>query len=199
MMSKSGNTFKNLAVAVHRNADGALDCLVRTYQDRLFSYASHLLANSFDAQEVIQDAFLRAHRALTTRYDEAKCAGLVLGPWLYRITRNLAYNRRRTHRSRSEVSLEESGDGYAPLLRYPPEAAQSLEATEQARTLQLALERLNPAERDVILLRFTEEMSYAEIAAIVGASEASVRGKVFRALGKLRSALRKNRGGRNAL
>jgi RNA polymerase sigma factor (sigma-70 family) len=199
MMTKSAGKFANLAVAVHGNVDGALECLVRTYQDRLFSYALHLLANSFDAQEVTQDTFLRAHRALTTRYDEAKCAGLVLGPWLYRITRNLAHNRRRTHRSRREISLEEFGDGHVSPLRCPPEAARGLEATEQTRTLQLALERLNPEGRDVILLRFMEEMSYAEIAAIIGTNEASVRGKVFRALGKLRSALGKKTGGRNAL
>lgn len=199
MMTKSGSKFKNLAVAVHGNVDGALECLVRTYQDRLFSYALHLLANPFDAQEITQDAFLRAYRALTTRYDEAKCAGLVLGPWLYRIARNLAHNRRRTRRSRREMPLEESGDGHVSLLRCPPEAARSLEATEQTRILQLALGRLKPEGRDVILLRFMEEMSYAEIAAIIGASEASVRGKVFRALGKLRSAFRKTTGGRNAL
>ena len=199
MMSKSGKAIDNLAIAVHRNTDGALDRLVRTYQDRLFSYAWRLAGNAFDAQEITQDAFLRAYRALTTSYDEAKCAALVLGPWLYRITRNLAHNRRRSRRSRREVPIEESGDGHVDLMPCPPEAARSLEATEQTRMLQLALERLNREGRDVVLLRFMAEMPYAEIAAIIGASEASVRGKLFRALGKLRSALKRTTGGRNAL
>ena len=199
MMSMSVSAVDNLAVAVHRNADGALERLVRTYQDRLFSYALRLVGNPFDAQEITQDAFLRAYRALTTSYDEAKCAALVLGPWMYRITRNLAHNRRRTSRSRREMPLEEAGDGHGSFMRCPPEAARNLEGEERTRMLQLALERLNPEGRDVILLRFMAEMPYAEIAAIIGASEASVRGKLFRALGKLRSALRKTTGGRNAL
>ncbi len=199
MMGKSGGRFENLAVAVHQNAEGAIECLVRVYQDRLFNYALRLTTNPYDAQEVTQDAFVRAHRALTSRYDEARCAGLVLGPWLYRITRNLAHSRRRARLSRREMPIEESVDGNAPMLCCPPEAAQNVEATERTRTLEFALDRLGPKGRELIILRFMEELSYAEIANIFGTSEASVRGKVFRALGKMRSTLGKMTGGKNAL
>jgi RNA polymerase sigma factor (sigma-70 family) len=199
MMGKSGGKFENLAVAVHRKSDGALEYLVRTYQDRLFNYALRLIANSSDAQEITQDTFLRAHRALTARYDEARCAGLLLGPWLYRITRNLAHSRRHRRAARKEMPIEGAGDRNAPMLRCPPEAARNIEASERTRTLDLALDHLGPEGRELIVLRFMEEMSYAEIAAIVGTGEASVRGKVFRALGKLRSTLEKMTGGKDAL
>ena len=170
-MGKRGSRFENLAVAVHQNADGAFECLVRTYQDQLFNYACRLVTNSYDAQEVTQDAFVRAHRALTTRYDDARCAGLMLGPWLYRITRNLAHSRRRARLSRREMSIEESADGNPPMLSCPPEAARNAETTERTRILEVALERLGPEGRELIVLRFMEELSYAEIAKIVGTSE----------------------------
>ena len=181
----------NLAVAVHRNVDGAIDRLVELYQDALFSYALRLLQDRFDAQEVAQDALLRAIRALTARYDEERCRDLDLRPWLFRITRNLAYNWRRARRYSAEVPLTEANDGPGQSFRSQRAAERTLDDLEQQASMQMALDRLSPGVRDLILLRFMEEMSYSEIAAVVNSSESSVRGKVFRALRKLRKALEK--------
>ena len=60
---------ENLAVAVHRCEAGALERLIDRYEHALYSYAYGILQNAFDAQEVVQDAMLRAHRALTRQYD----------------------------------------------------------------------------------------------------------------------------------
>jgi len=188
----------NLAVAVHRNVDGAIGRLVMLYQDALFSYALRLLRDRFDAQEVAQDALLRAIRALTSRYDEERCEDLDLRPWLFRITRNLAYNWRRARRYSAEVPLSETKDGPGQSFQSQAVAERTLDDLEQQVSMQMALDRLSPGARDLILLRFMEEMSYAEIAAVVNSSENSVRGKVFRALRKLRKTLEKM-GGRNAM
>ncbi|MBZ5498032.1 MAG: RNA polymerase sigma factor [Acidobacteriia bacterium] len=194
----TGGKLDNLALAVHRNADGAVERLVRNYQDRLYSYALRLLRDPFDAREVTQDAFMRACDALTKRYDEPMCRNLELGPWLFRITRNLAFTRCRRRRVRREVSVEDSVEAQASGSGPAAEGIRNLETGEKRRALQSALDRLDREARDLVVLRFMEELSYAEIAAIVGSGETSVRGKVFRALRKLRTTLTKS-GGRNAL
>jgi len=182
---------RDLALAVHADEPGAVERLVRTYQDPLFGYALRLLQDSADAQEVTQDAFLRAYNALTARYDAAQCRELALRPWLFRITRNLAYNRRRALRpaKEKEEPFPEADGWHIPALRYESRAAQDLETQEERARLEHALARLNRASRELILLRFVEELPYAEIAAVVGGGEASVRGKVFRALRQLRTIL----------
>jgi len=188
----------NLAVAVHRSIDGAIERLVRLYQDALFSYALRLLRDRFDAQEVVQDALLRAIRALTLRYDEERCKDLDLRPWLFRITRNLAYNWRRARRYSAEVPLTETNDSPGQSFQSQAAAERMPDDLEQQASMQMALDRLSSGVRELILLRFMEEMSYAEIAAVVNSSESSVRGRVFRTLRKLRRALEKI-GVRNAM
>src|SRR6202140_772895 len=90
----------NLAVAVHRSDPGAFERLIDRFESPLYSYAHGILQNAFDAQEVVQDAMMRAHRALTRQYDEARCAALALRPWLFRTVRNLCLNKRRSKRDR---------------------------------------------------------------------------------------------------
>jgi RNA polymerase sigma factor (sigma-70 family) len=184
--------FANLALAVHRNIDTAFDRLVATYQNRLYSYALHLVRNPSDAEEVAQDAFVRAFRALTVQYDDAKCRDLELAPWLYRITRNLALNHCHRRAPLREVSL----DDHAPRLVAPGSAPPDAES--QGRTLETALSSLATVDRDVVLLRFLENMTYAEVAATMGTGEAAVRSRVFRALRKLRAQMAKQ-GGRNGM
>lgn len=174
----------DLALAVHRGEGGAVEALVRMYQDQLFGYALRLLHDRADAQEVTQDAFLRAYHALTRRYTEEQCRSLLLRPWLLRITRNVAYNRRRARRGVQEQSLPE-GDGWQVPIAPSEEAG--LVQEEAGVRLGLALERLGPGEREVVQLRFVAELPYAEIATIVGAGESAVRGRVFRALRRLRT------------
>jgi RNA polymerase sigma-70 factor (ECF subfamily) len=183
------HTGSSLALAVHMGERSAVEALVRTYQDQLFGYALRLLQDRSDAQEVAQDAFLRAYHALTQQYGAEQCRNLSLRPWLFRITRNLAYNRRRARRAAREEPLPAADDWHTPALRYEAPGTQGLEALEECARLDRALGRLSRPSREMILLRFIEEMPYAEIALVVGASEASVRGKVFRALRQLRSTL----------
>jgi RNA polymerase sigma-70 factor, ECF subfamily len=178
--SRSGTS---LAVAVHRGEPGALERLLDEYESPLLSYADGMLRNAFDAQEVVQDAILRAHKALTKQYDEARCAALQLRPWLYRTVRNLALNKRRGKRHSHEEPLTATHDRAAAGSQ--PE----VERIQQAAQLRDAVARLPDATRELIVLRFVDELSYAEIANVVGTSEAALRGKVFRALKELRTLL----------
>jgi RNA polymerase sigma-70 factor (ECF subfamily) len=186
---------ENLAVAVHRGEAGALERMIERFERPLFTYAHGILQNAFDAQEVVQDAMMRAHRALTRQYDEARCAALALRPWLFRTVRNLCLNKRRSKRSSLEQPLETFDDGrigpfigagLGPVARVE---GSDLEQKEELEQLRQAMSLLPVDARELIVLRFMEEMSYGEIARTVGASEAALRGKVFRSLKLLRDAL----------
>jgi RNA polymerase sigma-70 factor (ECF subfamily) len=186
-MERGDLAEENLAVAVHRNIPGALERLIDRFEPALYGYAHGILQNTFDAQEVVQDAMLRAHRALTRQYDEARCAALALRPWLFRTVRNLSLNKRRSKTRALEQPLETFDDGrIGPFVR---EHGSELERRQDAALLQEAMAGLPVEARELIVLRFMEEMSYAEIAKTVGASEAALRGKVFRSLKLLRDAL----------
>jgi RNA polymerase sigma-70 factor (ECF subfamily) len=177
----------NLAVAVHRCEAGAFERLIDRFEQPLFTYAHGILQNAFDAQEVVQDAMMRAHRALTRQYDEARCAALLLRPWLFRTVRNLSLNKRRSKRGSLEQPLDNYDDGrLGPFVSLQ---GSDLEKKEEAELLRRAMSLLPCDARELIVLRFMEEMPYAEIAKTVGTSEAALRGKVFRSLKMLREAL----------
>ncbi|HET7711250.1 MAG TPA: RNA polymerase sigma factor [Thermoanaerobaculia bacterium] len=180
---------ENLAVSVHRQEAGAFERLIDRFEVPLFSYAHGLLQNRFDAQEVVQDAMLRAHRALTRQYDEARCAALALRPWLFRTVRNLSLNKRRSKSRALERPLEEFDDGR--IGPFVVGGSSELEKREEMELLRRAMALLPVDARELIVLRFMEEMPYAEIAKTVGSSEAALRGKVFRSLKLLREALEK--------
>ncbi len=179
---------ENLAVAVHRLEAGALERMIDRFEGALYSYAYGILQNTFDAQEVVQDAILRAHRALTKQYDEQRCSELALRPWLFKTTRNLCLNKRRSKTRALEQPLDTFDDGrLGPFVKQSDDA----ERREDAELLQRAMGALPVEARELIVLRFMEEMSYSDIAKTVGATEASLRGKVFRSLKLLRDALEK--------
>ncbi|HJQ40046.1 MAG TPA: sigma-70 family RNA polymerase sigma factor [Thermoanaerobaculia bacterium] len=179
---------ENLAVAVHRLEPGALERMIDRFEGALYSYAYGILQNTFDAQEVVQDAILRAHRALTKQYDEQRCRELLLRPWLFRTTRNLCLNKRRSKTRALEQPLDTFDDGrLGPFVKQSDDA----ERREDAELLRRAMGALPVEARELIVLRFMEEMSYSDIAKTVGATEASLRGKVFRSLKLLRDALEK--------
>lgn len=179
----------NLALAVHKCEAGAFERMVERFERPLFNYAHGILQNAFDAQEVVQDAMVRAHRALTRKYGEAQSATLALRPWLFKTVRNLCLNKRRSKSRALEQPLDSFDDDR--IGPFPAMAASEFERREEAELLRGAMSALPVEARELIVLRFMEEMSYAEIAKTVGSTEASLRGKVFRSLKLLREALEK--------
>ena len=178
-----------LALSVHRCEEGAFERLIDRFERPLFTYAHGILQNPFDAQEVVQDAMMRAHRALTRQYDEPRVASLALRPWLFRTVRNLSLNKRRSKTRALEQPLDSFDDGR--LGPFIGTHGSELERKEEVELLRRAIALLPVEARELIVLRFMEEMPYGEIAKTVGTSEASLRGKVFRALRLLRDALEK--------
>src|SRR6185369_939386 len=101
-----------LEAALAEDLEGSFERLVREYQDRLYSFAHRLAGNPQDAEEIAQDAFVRAYRAMKT-YPAERIRSLSLKAWLYQITLNVARNRFRGKRPR-HVSIDaRDGDGRA--------------------------------------------------------------------------------------
>jgi len=186
------STMRNLALAVYRNEGGAMEEMVRAHQDEIYTYAVRLLGDHWDAQEVTQDTFVKAHGALSEKYSEDRCRSLALRPWLFRIAHHVASNRRRAGRASLRRSRAASGLIDVVLAGPSPGPEDALVAREKHGRLAGAVLRLSRSDQELVVLRFVEEMTYADIAAVTGGTEACARAKVFRALRKLRELIKKN-------
>ena len=168
--------------------DGRFEELVLTYQVRLYSFALGMTGNREDAEEVAQDAFVRAYRALAG-YDEERVRALALRPWLYRITLNVARNRLRRKRHRLLPLASSDGAGPEP------------EDDERSRPDAVAAQREGDAElgalvaslptryRAAVVLRHVEGLSYDEAATALGQPVGTVKSNVHRGLRLLREAM----------
>ena len=159
----------------------AYEELVRRHQAVAIRTA-HLFAPDGDAEDAVQEAFVKAHAALG-RFR----AGSPFRPWLLRIVANEARNRRRSAGRRAGLALRSVED------RRPGDAAPSPEsavlADEQRAWLLGAVNRLRDDDREVIAARFFLDLSEAETAEILGIPRGTVKSRLSRALGRLRDGL----------
>jgi len=194
------DTDAALAAALARDVNAAFPALVAGHADRLYSIALRLLGDPRDAEEVAQDAFIRAHRALTG-YEPARVVELRLRPWLAAICVNLARNRRRNLADRRPpIALEPLlAEGFDPLdPRAPqPEAVASRRAGDEE--LAELLLRLPTPLRAAVVLRHVEGLSVAETAEALGRPEGTIKAQVSRGLARLRILLGDGAGGRTGL
>ena len=159
--------------------DGSFEQLVRDHQDRLFTIALRTLGNPSDAEELVQDAFVRAYRALAG-YDAARIRDLRPRGWLTTILVNAIRNRLRVRRvSTVELTFE---PGAEPAE--DPLARRSARETWAALLLGLP-----PAQRTAVVLRHVDGLSYAEIAAALERPEGTIKSDVHRGLSALRDRL----------
>ena len=179
-----------LAHQLAADLDAAFPALVAAHADRLYSIAVRLLGDPRDAEEVAQDALVRAFRAIEG-YAPERTAELRLRPWLAAITVNLARNRRRRIADRQPPSRLE------PLLEagldLPDERTPSPSAVvarrEGAIALATTLLELPPAMRAAIVLRHVDGLSVAETAEALGQPEGTIKAQVARGLERLRQRL----------
>jgi RNA polymerase sigma-70 factor (ECF subfamily) len=179
----------DLPEALAANLDAAFEHLVLTYQHRLYAFALRLTGRREDAEEVAQDAFVRAYRALTG-YPAARIRTLALRPWIFRIALNVARNRARGHRLES-VPLGDPEEGVFGVLaadaREQPEAR--AERVEQGRELAALVAALPERYRAAVILRHVEGLSYGELALALGQPVGTVKANVHRGVRLLRAAL----------
>lgn len=158
----------------------AFERLVRLHQQKVYAVALGILRDKAEAQDVAQDAFLRAYKHL------ARFSGTSFYAWLYRITVNLCYSRLRT-RMHGHVPLDDRVP--EPLDRtFSPELA--LGNNELRETLQRALSALPRPLRAVLLLREVDHLSYEELAQALGWPQGTVMSRLHQARKRLQEVLR---------
>jgi RNA polymerase sigma-70 factor (ECF subfamily) len=171
----------------------AFDEMVGRYWDRIYAMVNQLLRNSQDAEEVTQDAFIRAHRGLVNfRGDSA------FSTWLYQIATNLARNRYwywwRRKRDKS-VSFDapmgtDNSSTLADLIPAEVETPDDITVTQEfVSRIAQGMERLSAKHREILTLRNIKNMSYEEIAAILNISVGTVKSRIARARESLRAKL----------
>jgi len=170
-----------LIARARRGDPGAFEEIVRLYQRRVYGVALRIVRAHDVADDVTQEAFLRAWRSLD-RFE----LGRPFGPWVCRIAANLAVNHVRSPRAREEGLPE----GHAETRASAPGPLGALLDAEGASVLEAAMGQLPQEQRAVLVLRVVEELSYAEIAETLGISPGTVMSRLFRARERLAEALR---------
>ncbi|MDP3071249.1 MAG: sigma-70 family RNA polymerase sigma factor [Opitutaceae bacterium] len=175
------------------NAEGdeaAFAEIMARYRDRMFSVAFAMLKNYADAEEIAQDAFIRAHRGLATFRGDSS-----LGTWLHQIALNLARNRywyhhrRRRHLMRSlETAFGDDNQATFSDMIATDAAGPVREAvtSEFSTVVSGCMERLGVRGREVLTLRTSLNRSYIEIAGELGISVGTVKSRIARARERLR-------------
>ncbi len=166
------------------------EVIVDDYQRRLYGFALRMTGNREDAEEIVQDAFVRAFRALGKMTPEQR-SELRLQPWLYTITLNVTRNRLRSKRP-TNVALDALADPDALLNNTQEGPEQPEHVVERGTDLELveqALLQLPMHLRAAATLRFIEGRSHPEIAEILNQPIGTVKSHVHRAVRILRRIL----------
>ena len=173
--------MEELSTRLARDLDGTFADLMSEHQDLVFGVALRVTSDRHSAEDVAQEAFVRAYRALQ-RYPASRIETLRVRPWLARISLNLARNDRRRLRPTDtlDAAVEQAHTGDGPV--------RLLERREEHRFWSGLLARLPERYRLAVALRHVEGMSYAEMAEALARPVGSVKSDVHRGVRELRAA-----------
>jgi RNA polymerase sigma-70 factor (ECF subfamily) len=182
-------TEPELALRIGTGDTAALEALMRRYNRTLFRTARAILRDDSEAEEALQDAYLKVFRSIAQFRGDSK-----LSTWLVRIVANEALMRRRKRaRSAEVVVLHSEGEGFEQKAEQVMDLNEGPEPlavrAETRKLLEAKIDALPDAFRTVFMLRALEEFSVEETAQALGIPEATVRSRFFRARGLLREAL----------
>jgi len=178
--------------AAQKGDRSAFDSLVRRYDRSVLRLALHMLGNEQDAQDVHQDAFIKAYRHLSNFRFECS-----FYTWLYRIVTNLCLDQLRRRKSRREdPSTVDDGSGESIDLlanltdgRASANPARELERKSMSEAIQSALNELTPRERMVFELKHYQGLKLRTIGEMLSTTEETAKNTLFRATRKLRARL----------
>ena len=181
-----------LMIAVRDDDAAAFEQLVRNYQGRLLTVMRHLVDRDDQAEDLVQDVFLRVFRARKSYQPTAKFA-----TWLYRIAQNVAKNARRTLARRKEVHVSGHGTDSQAMFTLEQLAkdasalmpARQCDQSETSLIVQAAMTQLGERQRLALLLCKFEGMSYQDVAETMELSVPAVKSLLARARVALRDVL----------
>lgn len=181
------------AIAIERAKAGDPDgfrVLVQRHSRSVFRLAFRMTGNEFDAEDVVQETFLRAYRQIQN-YESRS----TFSTWIYRIASNYALDlirSRRRHNDRRVASLpgdEEQSDIFDRIKSPEPGQDRVLLSAQLRAKLNAALGQLTEQERTAFLLRHFEGKSIEEIGGILELGTSATKNSIFRAVRKVREAL----------
>jgi RNA polymerase sigma-70 factor (ECF subfamily) len=155
------------------------------YVDNLYRYALILTRNRVDAEDLVQETYVRAIEAFTRLRENSNVKG-----WLFTILRNLWFNQLRKQRTGPQLVVVDTDSLFAEgLADNVPDAHTILEKEEDAIRVQAAISTLAPEFQEILVLREFEELSYQEIATVLHCPAGTVMSRLGRARAKLRVTL----------
>jgi RNA polymerase sigma-70 factor (ECF subfamily) len=178
---------QSLACALKRRDPDLLDRLIEQYQFRLFRYLLHLTGSQERAEDFFQETWLRVLER-GHQYD----GKWKFEAWLFAIARNLVLDWHRRKKPQSLEALAGSDEDAAAFDLQDEKSESPLEQVMHAEVrtgVQLSLEKVPAIYREVLVLRFQEEMQLDEIAGVTGAPISTVKSRLYRGLDALKSAM----------
>ncbi|HEX5032702.1 MAG TPA: sigma-70 family RNA polymerase sigma factor [Candidatus Eisenbacteria bacterium] len=178
-------TDEQLVRKSQQDDERAFGELVSRYESKVYSLALKMLRNPEDAEDVLQDTFLRAYRGIKSFKGNS-----TFSTWIYRITANSALMRLRK-RQLPTVSIDDADEREAPIniADWAPGPVEQMLNQETQAAMTEAIDALPPEFRQVFVLRDIEELSNAEVAEILDLSVAAVKSRLHRARLKVRNRL----------
>lgn len=189
-VSSQAGIDESILVAQARQADtAAFGELVRRYEGKIFRLAQHITQNREDAEDVLQETFLKAYEHLDQFKGDSK-----FYTWIVRIAVNQALMKLRRRKTDKSVSLDETIDtGEDTITReiaaWDEDPEQRFSRDELGGILDTAIQSLEPPYRSVFVLRDIDELSTEETAEALGLSVPAVKSRLLRARLQLREKL----------
>ncbi|HEV8129276.1 MAG TPA: sigma-70 family RNA polymerase sigma factor, partial [Candidatus Eisenbacteria bacterium] len=170
-------TDEELVRRAQQDDERAFGELVTRYESKVYSLAMKMLRNPEDAEDVLQETFLRAYRGIKSFKGNS-----TFSTWIYRITANSALMKLRK-KQLPQVSIEDSDERETPIsiADWAPGPVEQLLNQEMQRVMDEAIETLPPEFRQVFILRDVEELSNSDVAEILDLSVAAVKSRLHRA------------------
>jgi len=162
-----------------KTREAELAGMFEQYYDKIARYAYVHIGDRMAAEDIAGEVFLKALEALPSYHER----GLPMSAWLFRIAHNLVVDHLRQRERHGSAPLDEAN---LPLDASPAALAES--RIEMARVKE-AMQRLSPAQQEVVRLRFLAELSSKEVAAVMGKSDGAVREMQSAAIARLRQLL----------
>ena len=183
-IQKQGLTDIEEETVIKRASQGdpeAFSIIYERYVGRIYSYIYYRIGSESDAEDITSRVFYRAFDHIGNYVDK----GVPFSAWLYRIAHNLVANWHRDSHRKKEVPLEDQMEMPAHIDH--PERA--MEKSQEMELLLKGIRRLSPDRQQLLILKFVEGFSNAEIGEIMGKSEGAIKSLYHRALMSLREEM----------
>lgn len=180
-----GPTDEELVEAFQRGDSSAFEALVHRWDRKIHGAIYRVVGSDEEARDLCQEAFFKAYRGLGRFKKEARFSS-----WLYQIALNACRDRLRRLRHRAHVSLDDIEDGSDGRFTVAgPTALEMVESRERSSAIAGAIAALPPEQREVIVLKEYEGLTFPEIAEILEIPVSTVKTRMYRGLGQLRARL----------